>query len=328
MDMSGNILHTWLDKNAKPEWAYVKTDKNGDLWVIIESKILMRLDWDSNIKWKKHLNVHHDIAVDEDNDIYTLTGKDELVFLSGFPLPIKNNYIVVLSPDGSTKKEISLFHLVKQSIPIIRILHIYWRMLDSQNLWDILKNKMKGQSVLTDPCFDILHNNTLTIMDRTIPGVGKKGNALICVRRINLVGIVDLEQEKLFWSWGPGTLDQPHHPTLLDNGNILIFDNGPKRDYSCLLELDPLRKEVIWQYKASPPASFFSSTLGAAQRLPNGNTLITESNSGRVFEITRDGEIVWEFYNPDRDENGKRATIYRFMQITDPENYPKLKGLR
>jgi len=38
--------------------------------------------------------------------------------------------------------------------------------------------------------------------------------------------------------------------------------------------------------------------MGYAQRLPNGNTLITESSFGRFFEVTKQGEIVWEYVNP------------------------------
>ena len=49
---------------------------------------------------------------------------------------------------------------------------------------------------------------------------------------------------------------------------------------------------------------FFSAVQGAAQALPNGNVLVTESTKGRVFEVTRDGEIVWEFWNPDRTAAG------------------------
>jgi hypothetical protein len=44
--------------------------------------------------------------------------------------------------------------------------------------------------------------------------------------------------------------------------------------------------------------NFFSPRMGCAQRLPNGNTLITESSFGRFFEVTKEGEIVWEYVNP------------------------------
>jgi len=77
----------------------------------------------------------------------------------------------------------------------------------------------------------------------------------------------------------------------------------------------------VWEYKRNPPESFYSSWGGSSQRLENGNTLITDSSRGYVFEITKEGEIVWEFYNPDRKENGKRGTIYRMMRIASVEKH-------
>ena len=68
------------------------------------------------------------------------------------------------------------------------------------------------------------------------------------------------------------------------------------------------------------PEKFFSALIGSNQRLPNGNTLITESDKGHVFEITREGKIVWEFYNPNINmEAKKRETIYRMTRIYNPE---------
>ena len=129
-------------------------------------------------------------------------------------------------------------------------------------------------------------------------------------------------------------LDLPHHASLLENGNILLFDNGTSRKYSRVLEVNPGTEKIEWEYKAPNPESFYSETRGAAQRLPNGNTLITESHKGRVFEVTPDKEIVWEFYNPqiqtvrnkktDKKEK-KRATIYRMSRIFDWEKYPQLR---
>lgn len=74
---------------------------------------------------------------------------------------------------------------------------------------------------------------------------------------------------------------------------MLIFDNGSKRKYTCVIELEPVTKRVIWEYKSKPEADFYS-----AERC--GNTLISDSDSGRVFETTMNGKIVWEYYNPNR----------------------------
>lgn len=86
---------------------------------------------------------------------------------------------------------------------------------------------------------------------------------------------------------------------LPGEGNILLFDNGgfagyPKvtRMYSRILEFDPLTLDLVWSYQ-SP--NFFSYYISSAQRLPNGNTLIDEGSTGRIFEVTPGGEIVWEY---------------------------------
>jgi hypothetical protein len=83
------------------------------------------------------------------------------------------------------------------------------------------------------------------------------------------------------------------------------------------LEVDPRRRKITWTYEADPPSDLFSPIRGGAQRLPNGNTLITDSERGRVFEVTHDGDIVWDFFNPDVTGKGaeqKRAPIYRMTR--------------
>ena len=97
--------------------------------------------------------------------------------------------------------------------------------------------------------------------------------------------------------------DHHHHGILLRNGNVLIFDNGPHRlddavPYSRVVEVNPATIEIVWKYQDKPTWNFFSPRMGFAQRLPNGNTLITESSFGRVFEVTKEDEIVWEYINP------------------------------
>ena len=71
---------------------------------------------------------------------------------------------------------------------------------------------------------------------------------------------------------------------------------------SRVLEIDPIKKEIVWQYTGVESGlaswTFSSSFISSARRLPNGNTLIDEGMNGRMFQITNDGEIVWEFINP------------------------------
>lgn len=106
-------------------------------------------------------------------------------------------------------------------------------------------------------------------------------------------------------------------------GNILLFDNGGeagygdpnpntldspfagRRGYSRVLELDPTSLDIVWDYGnyqyedfARRTSRFFSQICSGMQRLPNGNTLICETTSARVFEVTPEREIVWEYVDP------------------------------
>ncbi|HEX3033548.1 MAG TPA: arylsulfotransferase family protein [Thermodesulfobacteriota bacterium] len=330
MDMSGNVLHIWSAKiNCNNSLHHVEMGKNGDLLAIDEDTKLIKLDWDSNIKWITKMRFHHDIAAAENKDIYTLGRKDEIVFISGLPVPILNDYVVVLSADGEIKEELSLYKVLKRDTPFDKVAAIYRWIINPQILWGLIRQRIEYDFIFDDETTpaDIFHTNTIEVINRDINGLCKKGDLLIFVRDLDLSGILDVKKEELIWRWGSGNLSRQHHPTLLENGNILIFDNGRERGYSRIVELDPLTKKIVCEYKANPPDQFYSPTRGSSQRLPNGNTLITESDSGQVFEITKGGDIVWEFYNPEIKYN-QRATIYRMMRITDPENLTFLREIK
>ena len=67
------------------------------------------------------------------------------------------------------------------------------------------------------------------------------------------------------------------------------------RATSRVLEINPVTLELVWSY-TNP--RFFSTNISGAQRLPNGNTLITAGAGGRMFEVTKEGAIVWEYMYP------------------------------
>jgi len=331
IDMSGNILHKWTARiRSKDSWQHIEICKNGDLLAYDSGDYLMRLDWSSKIKWIRNIRVHHDIAVNENGRIYVLARKDKIVFIRGIPVPILADYIAVFSSNGKLVKEIPLFKILKSQISPVKLICIYVDIFGHELLSrDFFKKLYKREDAYFfkhGTAFDIFHNNAVEIIDRKMEGICKKGDILISVRELDLIGIIDPEKQKLVWMWGPNELSRQHHPTLLNNGNILIFDNGPDRNYSRVIELDPVSEKIKWEYKSQRPEDFFSSIRGWCQRLPEGNTLITESNKGRVFEITKDGSLVWEFYNPEiREEKEERAAIYSMERIVDKEKCAKLR---
>jgi hypothetical protein len=152
----------------------------------------------------------------------------------------------------------------------------------------------------------------------------KKGNVLISVLYLNTIAIVDLETNQVVWALKGSENDLwigMHEPVLLNNGDILIFDNnwGPEGvvNESKVIEFNPITKKIVWMYKGDEEHPFYSRTLGTNQRLTNGNTLITESESGRAFEVTPEGQIVWEYVNPNRtgENNELVATLFHMHRI-------------
>ena len=129
------------------------------------------------------------------------------------------------------------------------------------------------------------------------------GDILASYRPTSTVIRISRKTGKILWKLGTPTVAGQHAPTLLENGNILIFDNGPHRldEFCTVFEGNRGRsghKRDRVEVSGQAGWNFFSPRMGCAQRLPNGNTLITESSFGRLFEVTKEGEIVWEYVNP------------------------------
>ncbi|MCD6221074.1 aryl-sulfate sulfotransferase [bacterium] len=152
----------------------------------------------------------------------------------------------------------------------------------------------------------------------------QKGNILFSYGALDLIGIIDYHTKKIVWAWGPRVLQGAHAPTMLKNGHILIFDNGIYRGWSRIVEMDPLTGEIVWEYHAEPKESFYSEIMSNAVQLPNGNILICEGTANRIFEITRDGEIVWDFISPFNKITGGEG-IYRAYRYS-PEYVRVLLG--
>lgn len=179
--------------------------------------------------------------------------------------------------------------------------------------------------------FDWLHLNSATYVgpNRWFDAGDTRfapDNVIISSRQASFVAIVGRDGS-IVWRLGPdfsqskelralGQIIGQHHAHLVPKGlpgagNLLVFDNGGSSGYgfvnpiapngtgafarasSRVLEINPVTLELVWSYAA--PNQFFSTNISGAQRLPNGNTLITEGAGGRVFEVTNDGKIIWEY---------------------------------
>ena len=340
-------------------WHQVELAPGGGLYVILGYHMLMKLDRSSRILWRAPVPAHHDLDIGSDGRLYVLIARRAKVRGPQGPMTILDNHVAVLSPGGKLQRSISIFRSLESDKTTAKVLQrkLTWAQLHQKTNFafyqlvvllslpresieqvtrayvSILAGEFKG-SRRVETFFlanlqptDILHANSIQVLPRARKGLWSAGDLLVSIRELDLVVVMDPASGRIKWSGGPGVVDHQHEPNLLKNGNLLVFDNGPLARRSRVLEVDPAAKKVVWTYQGTPPGDFFSSIGGSCQGLPNGNVLITESVKGRVFEVTREGETVWEFYNPDLDNPyvpTKRAPIYRMVRIT-PKHYSKFR---
>ena len=290
IDMEGRVCHRWQHPE---EIVYGYLLPNGNL--LFRSRAarggcegpelggrslsLIEMDWDGNVVWRYQpddMYLHHDFE--------RLPNGNTLVLLWA-PVPaalsaqVQGGYVAADDPEemwGDVVREIT---------PDGQVVY-EWRSWEYLRVAEDLICPLEGRKEWS-------HQNALNVTP--------EGDLLVSYRQTSTVGIVDKATGQFRWKWGPGQVNHQHHPTWLDSGRIMIFDNGCHRQgasRSRIIEVDPQTNEIGWEYQAAPEISFFSYNISSAERQPNGNTLICEGAPGRLFEVTPAGEIVWEYVNP------------------------------
>ena len=310
MDMQGRIVHRW-DYPLSRTWNTTHLDQDGNLFFIEEGKSLGKLDWASRTQWVKPGHFHHWIDIAENGDIYTLVRRKRDLHIGGEVRPVWDDLLTVLSPQGTVKKQVSLYDAMIGHEWLARVhkkvLHF---------------NKPRKRHELLDYTYELFHANSVEYIDRDIAGFSRAGDVLISIKKLDLLAVIDMQNKQLRWAWGDDQLKWQHSALLLASGNVLVFDNGRRnRRFSRVIELEPSSKRIIWEYRGDPPESLYAPSQSGCQRLPNGNTLMTIANRGYVFEVTPDKKVVWEFFNPDigryQGKDNQRGSIYRMTRYPE-----------
>ncbi len=315
MDMSGRALHRWRHewKRAFPEstirpgaegiqyWRRAALLADGGLLAIFEGAGLVRLDVDSRLLWGFEEAAHHDLEVQADGSVVVLTREASVRPEIHPEKPITEDWIVLLSAEGQVVRRVSILEAIQRS-------------------------DYHGLLALTEGYGDLLHTNTVEILDGLPDGrlaeriaAFRAGNALLSFPKINTVAVLDMESETIVWAMS-GLTSYQHEPTVLDSGRLMVFDNwgdrstGGSATFSRVLEIDPLTRRIEWAYEGAV-YDFFTKCCGTNQRLANGNTLITETDRGRAFEVTPDKKIVWEFLTPHRVGEGDDELVARLFEV-------------
>jgi hypothetical protein len=276
IDMNGRVVHSWPDVRAVGR---ARLLGDGHLVYIGIDDVLREVDWQGRLVREFRIGdedyfPHHDFSKLDD-------GRLVAIYRSVLD---RTDDVVFITPDGEVE----------------------WT-------WHSLEHLA---SEFTEEPFreeDLTHVNSVQVLPdnpwfRDGDNRFRPGNLLISARHLDAVYIVDRENGRIVWRYGTD-LDWQHEavmngPHLPGAGHILIFNNrnhAAQRD-SRVIELDPRDGRIVWSYSHD---TFFTDIAGVAQKLPNGNVLITSSRGGRIFEVTPDGDVVWQWappYNPLRPQ--------------------------
>lgn len=303
VDMAGDVVHEWKLPGPLGSKAYLLANGNLLCSVVTPEGIpipgakggrILELDWAGNIIWEHtDHSQHHDIVrLDNGHTAYlsrkALSETDAAKVPGGLPgTEIKGkifgDVIREVNPDGDLVWEWYFKDADFEKFPLAADCH-------------------RGEWA---------HANSLAVT--------LDGNFLISFRHLDTIMIVDRKTKEIIWHKRDQTWGHQHNADMLPNGNITLFANGMNNLYQPLhsraLELDAKTGDIVWQYIDPQRWTFFSPVMSGLQRLDNGNTLICEALTGRVFEVDGEGEIVWDYiapmYHPNPVVHGPSNVLFR-----------------
>jgi hypothetical protein len=287
IDMNGRVVHIWPLVRAVGR---IRLNHDGTLAVIGTDNLVKEYSWDGKLQWVFNLAAeedfpHHDlIRLDSGN--YLVLARDRTSF---------TGYLQEVDRRGRVVWE--------------------WRSLDHIDSFPTWDRERK----------DPTHINSIQELppNRHFDGGDERfrpGNILLSARHLNAIFIIDKRSGEVVWQY-TGNLDYQHEATMVapgepGEGRILVFNNnrhnrnGYRR--SLIHSIEPPTGEISWEYGSK---FFFSSVAGTVQKFVGPNVVIASSHGGRIFEVTPDGEIVWEWVPPYMPMRPERLTYDHCPQL-------------
>ena len=314
LDEEGRIVHRWQAPGFQPGYGYLlpgghllvrgqplNQQDAGIATAGGQADILVELDWEGKEIWRwEHSAFHHDMCRMPNGNTLVITWAQ-------MPGDLAEKVRGFIEPELAER----LLEDEDHFRFIMKGLGVGGRPRDLTGfLGDaIVEISPSGEPVNTwyswehlDPETDIVccrefrhewsHANSIEYRD---------GEVLISFRELSTLMRISWPDGKVLWKYGSGKISHQHDATFTSDGRMMVFDNGPHHPIvprSRVIEIDMKTDEIVWQYYPQHVFSFFSGHIAGAERLANGNTLICEGQSGRIFEVTPDCDVCWEWISP------------------------------
>ncbi|MEE8334135.1 MAG: aryl-sulfate sulfotransferase [Alphaproteobacteria bacterium] len=318
IDMAGEVVHQWDLPGQPGNYGYLQPNGNlliatwaggGPDGLAARGGLIQEYDWDGNPVWEhRDENQHHD---------FRRCPNGNVVYLSLELMPDEAAARVQGGAAGSEHKDGGIWGDYVCEVNASGEQVWDWR------IWEHLEVENHPMSH-TRERHEFGHANTIVPIGDDHIG--------ICCRYLDWVGVIDRATGDLTYQRHEPDWGGPHDFQPLDNGNYMVFANryGQLPRGSKIVEWNPESNETVWEYWGNPTHTFDSHYISGCQRLWNGNTLICEGLWGRIFEVTPDGEIVWEYISPftsHREKGptaGDQSTVFRAYRYA--ADGPELQG--
>lgn len=245
-----------------------------------------------SVDWKFPATVTHDISISPIDQSIWAKGLD--LYNTGNQT-VKGDYIIGLS---STGKEIFRWNMAEHLSELSKI------------LGGLAAPYTVGKGSPYEGFLNVTHMNAVQIippneLESSHPQFSA-GNILTTDHHNGVAFIIDRKTGHIVWVH-KGAKEGLHTPRWLENGNILMFanilENDNQKPASWVLEIDPITHQTVWAFTEKPRGEMYCDRFGSAQRLRNGNTLISYGcKSSSVIEVTPQGVVAWKW----RPSIGKR----------------------
>jgi len=289
-DKNWNDKHTWLINYSDIEPG--KFHSPHGFKVLHDGSILVNFDVGNSMEsinycskpiWIANGVYHHSIEFDEDGNFWSWRG-------DGSDRAQYQYLVKIETRTGKVIKEIGLIEDIISNLGQKSIIFGVRPDYKFKRFDDADPNKRK---------YDIFHPNDIDVLHYKI--INKfpnfdTGDLLLSFRNIHLVAVYDPNKMKLKW-WSNGPWRFQHDPDFTEDGKISVYDNNSDLGRSEIIKMDPETREVTNDLYVLNDLSFYSETMGKHQYLPNGNILIIIPDEGRIVEVTKNGEKVFEFNN-------------------------------
>lgn len=327
IDMEGNVVHKWESEYGPGAYAMLLPNGNllrgGNLMnkrpttIGGASGIVQEIDWDGKVVWEYEMNNENEVQ----HHCFARMPNGNTLILGWERISIEE--AIAKGRDPKTIP-LEVYDMDKYHnafwVDFVREVDKKKRTVWEYHVWDhigtgphqydinyILPEKLGG----TYDNYDWSHFNVVEY-------IPEKDLVLLNSRNFSEFYLIDYKTKKMVYRWGnPGAYGQGEKPSWYNNGDqkvfgshgvsylgrdrFMIFDNGSERaegNRSSIVIVNRKTNEIEWQYSTVTPQSFYSFRQGYVQMLDNGNIHVTSTNSGHLFEVTKDKKIVWDYVSP------------------------------